>query len=88
MNSMRFKALEGLINRSTKEYEAQSDKISDYFACNAFDMNKMRQFLSPKVFEEVKNAVEKGKKMRIKLPKKMKKKVIEEEEQGGWCVMS
>ena len=31
--------------------------------------------------------VEKGKKMRIKLPKKMKKKVIEEEEQGG-CVMS
>ena len=35
--------------------------------------------------------VEKGKKMRIKLPKKMKKmkkKVIGEEEQGGWCVMS
>ena len=31
--------------------------------------------------------VEKGEKMRIKLPKKMKKKVIEEEEQGG-CVMS
>ncbi len=61
MAHLRFKALEEVQNRVVVRAEAESNKVSDYFGENSFDIEKMRQALSPEAFKKVKKAIEKGK---------------------------
>jgi len=60
MAHLRFKALEEVQNRAVVRAEAESNKVSDYFGENSFDLAKMRQALSPEAFKKVKKAIEKG----------------------------
>jgi len=61
MAHLRFKALEEVQNRAVVRAEAESNKVSDYFGENSFDIEKMRKALSPEAFKKVKKAIEKGK---------------------------
>jgi len=63
MAELRFKALELVEGRVTERVYPPSDKISDYFAENAFTMDKMKATLSPDVFNRVSKAIEKGTKI-------------------------
>ena len=60
MAHLRFKALEEVQNRAVVRAEAESNKVSDYFGENSFDMEKMRQALSPEEFKKVKKTIDKG----------------------------
>ncbi|MCF6360851.1 MAG: glutamine synthetase III [Cyclobacteriaceae bacterium] len=60
MAHLRFKALEEVQNRKVVRAEAESNKVSDYFGENSFDLAKMRQALSPEAFKKVKKAIERG----------------------------
>lgn len=60
MAHLRFKALEEVQNRPEVRVEAESNKVSDYFGENSFDLEKMRQALSPEAFKKVKKAISKG----------------------------
>ena len=60
MAHLRFKALEEVQNRPAVRVEADSNKVSDYFGENSFDLAKMRQALAPDVYKRVKQAIEKG----------------------------
>lgn len=60
MAHLRFKALEEVQNRPEVRVEAESNKVSDYFGENSFDLEKMRQALSPEAYKKVKKAIEKG----------------------------
>jgi len=63
MAILRFKALELVQNRPEVRVEAPSNKVSDYFGENCFDLEKMRASLSPNVFEKVRDAINKGTKI-------------------------
>jgi len=63
MAELRFKALELVEGRDTERVFPPSDKISDYFAENAFTIDKMKATLSPDVFNRVAKAIEKGTKI-------------------------
>ncbi len=63
MAYLRFKALEQLHNRTEVRVEAPSNKVSDYFGENSFDIKKMRASLSPEIFKKVKQAIDKGQKI-------------------------
>ena len=60
MAYLRFKALEQVQIRPEVRVEAPSNKVSDYFGENSFDLEKMRAALSPDVFKKVKEAIGKG----------------------------
>ncbi len=63
MAILRMKALELVQKRTTKRVFPPSDKVSDYFAQDAFTMDKMKSTLSPDVFKRVARAIEKGNKI-------------------------
>jgi len=46
MATFRFRALEEVLGRQPLQLDPTSDRISDYFCENAFDMSKMREYLS------------------------------------------
>jgi glutamine synthetase len=60
MSTIRFKALESLINREPIMNSAQPEKISDYFGKGVFGETAMREFLSKEAYEKVKGAIEHG----------------------------
>jgi len=60
MAYIRFQALKEVFNRQAKSVVTPSGKISDYFGCNVFDMDKMRKYLSVEAYEKVVEASEKG----------------------------
>lgn len=60
MSTIRFKALESLINREPIMNSAQPEKISDYFGKGVFGETAMREFLSKEAYEKVKDAIEHG----------------------------
>lgn len=60
MSTIRFKALESLINREPIMNAAQPEKISDYFGKGVFGETAMREFLSKEAYEKVKGAIEHG----------------------------
>ena len=60
MSTIRFKALESLINREPIMNAAQPEKISDYFGNGVFGETAMREFLSKEAYEKVKDAIEHG----------------------------
>ncbi len=60
MSTIRFKALESLINREPIMNAAQPEKISDYFGKGVFGETAMREYLSKEAYEKVKDAIEHG----------------------------
>ncbi len=63
MAQIRFKSLEQAGNRTFPEVTAPSNKISDYFGVNAFGLEKMKETLSPNVYNKVNYFIDKGKKI-------------------------
>lgn len=60
MATVRFKALEQVLTRTTVEVVAPSGKSSDYYAKNVFDRPKMQKYLSKEAFKGVMHAIESG----------------------------
>ena len=56
----RFKALEELQKRQPKEVKFPSDKISDYYGQNVFNLTVMRSYLTSEAFKSVKKAMLEG----------------------------
>ena len=65
MSNQRQRALDVVQNRTTDRVIAPSDKISDFFGSDVFDMAKMRSALAPETFKKVQAAINKGKKIDV-----------------------
>lgn len=63
MSQFRITALQLAQNRKESVVEAPSDKASDYFAQEVFDLKKMKMKLSSDVFKKVEQAIKKGSKI-------------------------
>ncbi|MBV6644108.1 MAG: glutamine synthetase III [Cyclobacteriaceae bacterium] len=63
MAHLRFNALNLVQTRKKVEVVSPSDKISDYFGELAFGLEQMEKTLSPEVFEKVKHAIRKRKRI-------------------------
>ncbi len=66
MSVIRFKSLEALNQRPVPEVIFPSDKISDYFGSDVFDLSKMQKYLSKEAYNNVLNSVETGAKINRK----------------------
>lgn len=60
MATVRFKALEEVLNRKPVDVELPSVKTSEYFGINVFDKNKMQEYLSREAYESVVQAINQG----------------------------
>jgi len=60
MPNIRFHALEAVLTRTTPDVKVPSQKISDYYGANVFDMQKMKDFLSKDAYQSIITAIEKG----------------------------
>ncbi len=60
MASIRFKALEDVIDRQPVVVHAPGKLTSDYFGMNVFDNRKMEKYLSKEAYSHVIEAIEKG----------------------------
>ncbi len=60
MPSIRFKALQTVLNREIPEVKPPSNKISDYFNANVFNKQKMKEYLSKEAYQVIVNSVERG----------------------------
>jgi len=60
MSTIRFTALNELNNRSVINIELPSNKISDYFGENVFDLPKMQKYLSKEAYKGVKKSIHTG----------------------------
>ncbi|MDJ1468473.1 glutamine synthetase III [Cytophagaceae bacterium DM2B3-1] len=63
MANLRFKAVDQAQSRITPEVTAPSVKVSDYYGCNVFGMDAMRQHLSAEAFKKVSYAIKTGSKI-------------------------
>ncbi len=66
MSTIRFNALEELNNRPVPEVVFPSEKISDYFGSDVFDLPKMQKYLSKDAYKNVINSIETGAKINRK----------------------
>ncbi len=60
MANLRFQALQEVLRRQPVNIEFPSNKISDYFAINVFDQQKMQKYLSIEAYRSVQRSIEKG----------------------------
>ena len=60
MSKIRFSALEELNKRPNLNIELPSNKISDYFGTNVFNLQKMQKYLSNEAYKGVKKSIETG----------------------------
>jgi glutamine synthetase len=60
MATIRFKALEEVLNRKYVDVVFPSNKISEYYGINVFDTEKMRRYIPVEAFKSVMQAIEKG----------------------------
>ena len=60
---LRFNALKELAHRKVERFYEEDGKITDYFAINVFDREKMRTYLTSEAFEAVAAAIDYGKKI-------------------------
>jgi len=60
MPNIRFRALEVVLTRTTPDVKVPSQKISDYYGANVFDIQKMKDFLSKDAYQSIITAIEKG----------------------------
>ncbi len=63
MASLRFKALDEMSRHEPVEITATDKKVSDYFGCDVFGREQMRQYLPREVFESVQDAIEEGRRI-------------------------
>jgi len=66
MSTIRFNALEELNNRPVPEVVFPSEKISDYFGSDVFDLPKMQKYLSKEAYKSVLESIEIGAKINRK----------------------
>ncbi len=57
MPLLRFQALEILQNRKSVSIKSPSNRLSDIYASNVFDKNKMRQYLSKEAFNALEDTI-------------------------------
>ena len=67
MSTIRFKALESVLNRIPREVEPPSAKVSDYFGMNVFDRHKMAEYMSKETYKSVIQAIESGTRVERKI---------------------
>jgi glutamine synthetase len=67
MSKIRFNALNQLNYRSIREVKLPSNKISDYFGENVFDLNKMQKYLSREAYHGVILSIETGSRINRKI---------------------
>ncbi|MFT5336033.1 MAG: glutamine synthetase [Sphingobacteriales bacterium] len=60
MATMRFKALEELLQRQPNHTEASSSRISEYYGNKVFSEESQRSHLSDDAFEAIKDAIQNG----------------------------
>ena len=60
MAVLRFQALQEVSRRQPVAVEYPSNKISDYYGINVFDLPKMEKYLSKDAFRSVQKAIEAG----------------------------
>jgi glutamine synthetase len=60
MATIRFKALEEVLNRKPVCVELPAVKTSEYFGMNVFDKNKMQEYLSREAYDSVLQAINQG----------------------------
>lgn len=60
MVTIRFKALEEVMNRQPKEVISPDSRVSEYFACNVFGKETMREYMSEEAYNSVIEAIEKS----------------------------
>lgn len=60
MISIRFKALEEVMNRKSVDVQEPENRVADYFGINTFGKDAMRQYMSEEAYNSVIEASEKG----------------------------
>lgn len=60
MSTIRFKALEDVLERKPKHVEFPSNKASNYYATNVFSQETMREYLPKEAYESVMASIDKG----------------------------
>lgn len=60
MATVRFKALEEVLNRKPVDVELPSVKTSEYFGINVFDRYKMQEYLSREAYQSVVDSISQG----------------------------
>ena len=60
MATIRFKAIEEVLNRKPVEIELPSVKTSEYFGKNVFDKYKMQEYLSHEAYQNVIDSINQG----------------------------
>lgn len=60
MFTIRFKALDEVMNRKPVDVKMPEGRVPAYFGSNTFGKDAMRQYLSDEAFESVMEAIEKG----------------------------
>jgi glutamine synthetase len=63
MSSFRKRALDEFANHKAERFFVEDRPVSEYFAQNVFDVEKMRRYLSSEAFEAVTRAIEQGEKI-------------------------
>ncbi|MFP4047929.1 MAG: glutamine synthetase III, partial [Bacteroidales bacterium] len=71
MSTIRFKALETVLQREPIPVEIPAVKTSQYYGENVFDKQKMQEYLSKEAYENVIDSIEKG----IKIDRKFANQV-------------
>ena len=62
MSTLRFKAIENLLNFQDREVKLDK-KLSEYFCENVFSMDTMREYLTKEAYKSILGAVESGEKI-------------------------
>ncbi len=60
MSNVRFEAVKTAISRTKLEKEGANGKVSEYFGCNVFSPNVMREYLPDDVFRSLSGTMEKA----------------------------
>ncbi|RCH55085.1 glutamine synthetase type III [Mucilaginibacter hurinus] len=60
MPSVRFQALQSVLNRTIPEVKMPSPKISDFYGANVFDKKKMKEYLSTEAYQSIVNSIDNG----------------------------
>ena len=60
MAYLRFKALEQVSQREPVKVSMPSPKVSDFYGCNVFGLDAMKNTLSSSVFKKLTSAIETG----------------------------
>ncbi|MCB0430193.1 MAG: glutamine synthetase III [Flavobacteriales bacterium] len=67
LTSLRFEALESLLQRLPEATNGSKESVSSYFGSKVFGMDAMREYLPDDAFESVMNAVQKGERLSRKI---------------------